>query len=109
MHETRTVYVAATGYEAQLAEELRRLRLPLLWQRGPLFGTASAAALPACGRWVGVGPPLSADRAAKFAAVELRSPLPVRILRNKDCLRLARLQFVQRRYLLIKHLLPVEH
>ena len=43
MSDIQTVYIAAEGYEAQLAEELRRSRLPLAWQRGPLFGVASAA------------------------------------------------------------------
>ena len=43
MDATNTVYLAAEGYEAQLAEELRRSRLPLLWRRGGLFGTASRA------------------------------------------------------------------
>ena len=43
MDMTRTVYLAAQGYEAQLAEELLRARLPLLWQRDSLFGTASSA------------------------------------------------------------------
>ena len=43
MDATKTVYLAAKGYETQLAEELFRAHLPLLWQRGGLFGTASSA------------------------------------------------------------------
>ena len=80
MHETRTVYVAATGYEAQLAEELRRLRLPLLWQRGPLFGTASAAALPAWARVVWYEPVFFPVSSIKDAAGKLRQ-----IQRNWSC------------------------
>ncbi|MDL2209753.1 hypothetical protein LJC26_02985 [Desulfovibrio sp. OttesenSCG-928-O18] len=47
MNDTRTVHLAAEGYEAQLAEEIRRLRLPLLWQRGRLFGLACEGVFPA--------------------------------------------------------------
>lgn len=42
MERTRTVYVAPRGYEARLAEEMRLRRLPLLWQKGPLFGSEGA-------------------------------------------------------------------
>lgn len=38
-----TVYLAAAGYETQLAEEMRLCRLPVLWQRGRLFGSRASA------------------------------------------------------------------
>lgn len=43
MENTRTVYIAPEGFEQQLAEEIRRERLPLLWRKGRLFGSQAAA------------------------------------------------------------------
>ncbi|CAK7062958.1 MAG: Ribosomal RNA large subunit methyltransferase M [Desulfovibrio sp.] len=42
MHETHTVYLAPAGYEHQLATEMRRRAVAVLWQRGRLFGSAEA-------------------------------------------------------------------
>ena len=42
MQTVTTVYLAAEGFEAQLAEEMRRNGVRPLWQRGSLFGTAES-------------------------------------------------------------------
>ena len=39
MHDTKTVYIAPEGYEGQLATEMQRRGVPVLWQRGRLFAS----------------------------------------------------------------------
>lgn len=88
MYETRTVYVAAEGFEAQLAEEVRRARLPLLWQRGPLFGTAASSMPLAWARVIWSDPMFLPVRSIKDAAGQLRaiqrnwSPVPFDFFRR---------------------------
>lgn len=80
MLETQTVHVAPAGYEAQLAEELRRSRLPLIWQRGPLFGTSSGYAPLAWAQNAWLTPVFLPARSIGDAAKQLRS-----IQRNWHC------------------------
>lgn len=80
MFETQTVYVAAQGYEAQLAEELRRSRLPLVWQRGPLFGVSSGWTPLAWAQNAWLTPVFLPVRSISDAAKQLRA-----IQRNWAC------------------------
>lgn len=80
MRETRTVYAAPSGYEEQLAEELRRARLPLLWRKGRLFGTASAPAPLAWAQVVWKEPAFLPVASIKDAAARLRA-----VQRNWSC------------------------
>ena len=73
MEATQTVYLAAEGYEAQLDEELRRSRLPLLWRRGGLFGTASCAVPLAWAQNIWLNPAFIPIASIGDAAAKLRS------------------------------------
>ena len=80
MRETKTVYVAAEGYEAQLAEEMRLAGMGRLWQRGRLFGVASGAASLAWAQVTWTAPRFLPVTSIKDAASQLRA-----VQRNWSC------------------------
>ncbi len=80
MRETKTVCVAAKGYEAQLAEEMRCMDCNCLWQRDRLFGVSSKMVRPAWAQVVWTAPQFLPVTSIKDAASKLRA-----IQRNWSC------------------------